>query len=107
QVGAGLAHGIDQERAQLLRKPLQLRLLEPAQLVRVIDRLQQVVHPVKDNLPAGRNRGVRHQNFRKTMKSASWRSRSARSPNPAGASGALVRSSGARSRERATPIALT
>ncbi|MND06698.1 hypothetical protein D3C83_282190 [compost metagenome] len=54
EVAAGLAHRIDQEGAQLARELLQLPLFETAQLVRVIDRLQEVVHPVKGNLPARR-----------------------------------------------------
>src|SRR6185503_16054924 len=107
QVAAGLAHRVEQESAQLVRKPLQLALFEAPQLVRVVDRLQQVVHPVKNNLPAGRNRRIRHQNFLRMMKSASWRRRSARSPNPASASRASERSSPASSRARATPIVLT
>ncbi|MNC98347.1 hypothetical protein D3C83_162790 [compost metagenome] len=53
-MAAGLADRVDQERTQLGGELLQLPLFETAQLVRKIDRFQQVVHPVKVNLPARR-----------------------------------------------------
>ena len=91
EVPAGLAHRIEQKLAQLPGELGQLLAVKLAQLLRVVDGCQQVVH----------------QNFRSTMKSASWRRRSARSPKPPSASSASRRSSPASLFASATPSTLT
>ena len=44
EMAARLAHRFKQERPQFIRELLQLPLVEPAQLVRIVDGLEQVVH---------------------------------------------------------------
>jgi hypothetical protein len=44
EVPAGLRHRLEHEGAQLLGEPAELPALERAQLRRIVDRLQQLVH---------------------------------------------------------------
>src|SRR6266702_7079358 len=105
---AGLRHRLEHVRPQLVGELAELLALERAQLRRIVDALQQLVH--RRIVVAGRQLAgdrAHAQNFLRTMKSASSARRRARGLKSASAACACERSSCASALARAMPSAET
>src|SRR5260370_14839162 len=107
-MAAGFRHRLEHVRPQLVGELAELLALERAQLRRVVDALQQLVHRgivVVGRQVAGER--AHGQNFLRTMKSASSTRRRAPWPKSVSAACASERSSCASALARATPSAET
>ncbi|KGX49628.1 hypothetical protein Y025_5571 [Burkholderia pseudomallei TSV32] len=116
QMAARLRHAVEDERAQLVGERLQLATIETAQVRRIVDGFQQVVHRRsivgKQTRPhflrahpwRGRGGGLSRQLTRFTTRSASSARRCARAPNGSSAACASARNCAASARDASRPM---